>query len=402
MRWLTAPLRAEIERVVPSRPFNLRFWDGGAISGSSASAPTFFFRRPVAVAQFLRAPGPLGLGRAYVDGSLEVDDLEAAFLVVDDWKPPPIGAADRIRLTLAALAACLPGGLPRAPALELSLRGARHTVERDAAAVRYHYDVGNEFFALFLDESMTYSCGIFSRGARTLEQAQSAKLDLVATKLALQPGQRVLDVGCGWGSFAIHAAARYGVSVLGITLSEPQAELARERVARVGLSDSVEVRVADYRELADEPFDAVASIGMVEHVGETQIDRYARTLAKLLRPGGALLNHGITHLRADDDATGDAFSDRYVFPDGEPLHLSRVQLALERAGLKTRHVEAFTDDYAQTLTHWAERLDDHLDAAEQLAGPERLRVWRLYLRAARHSFEAGYAAVYQVLAQRPA
>jgi cyclopropane-fatty-acyl-phospholipid synthase len=395
-------LRSEIERVVPSRPFNLRFWDGSTVRGSSAGAPTFFFRRPVAVAHFLRAPGPLGLGRAYVEGSLAVDDLEAAFVVVDDWEPPPIGPADRLRLTLAAVAACLPGGLPRAPRLELGLQGARHSVVRDAAAVRYHYDVGNEFFALFLDDSMTYSCGIFSRGARTLEQAQSAKLDLVATKLSLQPGQRLLDVGCGWGSFAIHAAAGYGVSVVGITLSEPQAELARERVARAGLGARVEIRVADYRELADEPFDAIASIGMVEHVGETQIDRYARALARLLRPGGALLNHGIAHLRADDDATGDAFSDRYVFPDGEPLHLSRVQLALERAGLETRHVEAFADDYATTLTHWAKRLDDHLEVAEQLAGPERVRVWRLYLRAARHSFEAGYAAVYHVLAQRPA
>ena len=388
--------------MVPSRPFHLRFWDGSAVRGDSAQAPTFSIRRPVAVAQFLRAPGPLGLGRAYVEGSLEVDDLEAAFLVVDDWEPPPISAADRLRLTVAALAACVPGGPPRAPKLELSLQGGRHTVARDAAAVRYHYDVGNEFFALFLDESMTYSCGIFSRGARTLEQAQRAKLDRVAIKLALEPGQRVLDVGCGWGSFAIHAAAGYGVNVVGITLSQPQAALARERIARAGLGDRIEIRVADYRELGDEPFDAVASIGMVEHVGEAQIDRYARTLAKLLRPGGALLNHGIAHLRADDDPTGDAFSDRYVFPDGEPLHLSRIQLALERAGLNTRHVEAFADDYAQTLRHWSNRLDDHLEAAEQIAGPERVRVWRLYLRAARHSFEAGYVAVYQVLARRPA
>jgi cyclopropane-fatty-acyl-phospholipid synthase len=402
MQLLTAPLRSEIERVVPSRPFDLRFWDGSALSATDADAPTFSVRRPVALAHFLRAPGPLGLGRAYVEGSLEVDDLEAAFLVVDDWEPPPIGRADRGRLMLAALLACLPGGLPRSPGLELSLRGARHTVERDAAAVRYHYDVGNEFFALFLDESMTYSCAIFSRGAKTLEQAQSAKLDLVATKLALKPGQRVLDVGCGWGSFAIHAAAGYGVSVLGITLSAPQAELARERVAQAGLADRVEIRVADYRELADEPFDAVASIGMVEHVGESQIDRYAHALAKLLRPGGTLLNHGIALLRPDDDPTSDAFSNRYVFPDGEPLALSRVQLALERAGLHSRHVEGFVDDYAQTLRHWAQRLDAHLEVAEQLAGPERLRVWRLYLRAARHGFDAGYTAVYQVLADRPA
>jgi cyclopropane-fatty-acyl-phospholipid synthase len=399
---LTAPLRSEIERVLPSRPFGLRFWDGGAVPGTDANAPTFFVRRPVAVAQFLRAPGSLGLGRAYVEGSLDVDDLDAAFLVVDEWQPPAISRADRARLTMAALAACLPGGLPRSPSLELSLQGERHTPVRDAAAVRYHYDVGNEFFALFLDDSMTYSCGIFSRGAQTLEQAQATKLDLVASKLSLQPGQRVLDVGCGWGSFAIHAARSYDVRALGITLSPPQAALARERVAAAGLSDRVEIRVADYRELAEEPFDAVASIGMVEHVGESQIDRYARTLATLLRPGGVLLNHGIAHLDPDVDPTADAFSDRYVFPDGEPLALSRVQLAFERAGLISRHVEAFADDYSQTLRHWAQRFDSNLEAAERLAGPERVRVWRVYLRAARHSFDAGYAAVYQVLASRPA
>jgi cyclopropane-fatty-acyl-phospholipid synthase len=401
MRCLTAPLCSEIERVLPSRPFGLRFWDGCAVRGSSPSAPTFFVRRPVAVGHFLRAPGPLGLGRAYVDGSLEVDDLDAALVVVDGWEPPSVRAGDRARLVLAALAAALPGGPPRVPALELSLAGALHTIARDAAAVRYHYDAGNEFFALFLDESMTYSCGIFSRGARTLEQAQTAKLDLVARKLALQPGQRVLDVGCGWGSFAIHAAAAYGVTVLGITLSAPQAALARERVARAGLSERVEIRVADYRELAGERFDAVASIGMVEHVGETQIDRYARALAEVLRPGGALLNHGIALLRPDDDPTDDAFTNRYVFPDSEPLHLSRVQLAFERARLHTVHVEAFGDDYAQTLKQWADRLDAHLEQAERLAGPERVRVWRLYLRSARHSFRARYAAVYQLLTRRP-
>jgi cyclopropane-fatty-acyl-phospholipid synthase len=396
------PLRRSIARALPERPFSVRFWDGGVLAATVSPAPTFSFERPSALAHCLRAPGALGLFRAYVEGSLRVDDLDAAFLVVDDWEPPAISARDRARLALGALLAAAPGGVPRRPALELLLAGERHSVARDAAAVRYHYDVGNEFFALFLDASMTYSCAVFSRGADTLEQAQAAKLDLVASKLALAPGQRVLDVGCGWGSFAIHAAKHYGVSVTGITLSGPQAQLARERVAAAGLRDRVEIRVADYRELVAERFDAIASIGMVEHVGASQIDRYAQTLARLLRPGGLLLNHGIAVTDPTDDPLDDDVTMRYVFPDGEPLPYSRVQLALERAGLHTEHVEGFQQDYAQTLRHWHERLDEHLEQAERLAGAERLRVWRLYLRAARHGFDVGYTKVYQALARRPA
>jgi cyclopropane-fatty-acyl-phospholipid synthase len=266
--------------------------------------------------------------------------------------------------------------------------------------VRHHYDVSNEFFQLFLGEAMTYSCAIFSRGAQTLEEAQDAKLELVCTKLGLKPGERVLDVGCGWGSFAIHAATMHGARVLGITLSEPQAELARRHVAARDLSDRVEIRVADYRELDAEPFDAIASIGMVEHVGENQIDVYAERLAALLKPGGRLLNHGIARLRHSDPEAG-AFSERYVFPDAAPLHLSRIVFALERAGFVTDHVEGFAPDYATTLRHWAERLDANLDTALRLAGPERVRVWRLYLRAARRGFESGFTSVYQVRAWRP-
>jgi cyclopropane-fatty-acyl-phospholipid synthase len=359
-------------------------------------------RQPTALAQFLLSPGTLGLGRAYVDGSLAVDDLDAAFLVVDEWEPPPLTSSDRARLGLAIAAAAAPGGVPRRPALELVLRGERHSAERDAAAVRYHYDVGNDFFALFLDDSMTYSCAIFSRGAQTLEEAQRTKLELVASKLELQPGMRVLDVGCGWGSFAIHAAREHGATVTGITLSEPQAKLARERVAQAGLDEMVDIRVADYRQLQASSFDAIASIGMSEHVGDSQIDRYAGSLFGLLRPGGQLLNHAIAALDPNAEPLKDLFSTRYVFPDGEPLPLSRVQLALERAGFHTGHVEGFREDYATTLRHWAERLDQHVDEAEALAGIERTRVWRLYLRAARHGFDAGLTAVYQVRARRPA
>jgi cyclopropane-fatty-acyl-phospholipid synthase len=399
---LTAPLRRELARVLPSRPFQIDFWDGSALPATSAPAPRFLVRTPGAIAHVLRAPGRLGLGRAYVEGSLAADDLDAAFAVVDSWEPPPLALADRLRLLAAAALAAASSPAARRPRLELALGGERHTRERDAAAVRYHYDAGNEFFALFLDASMTYSCALFSRGAETLEQAQAAKLSLIAAKLGLRPGMRVLDVGCGWGSFALHAAREHGVSVLGITLSDEQAGLARQRVAEAGLGDSVEIRVADYRELTDGAFDAIASIGMVEHVGEARIDEYARTLAGLLAPGGLLLNHGIAALRPDEPAGDDAFTNRYVFPDAEPLYLSRIQLALERAGLVSEHVEGFAADYAITLEHWARRLDERLDEARRLVGEQRTRVWRLYLRGARVGFENGHTAVYQVLARRPA
>jgi cyclopropane-fatty-acyl-phospholipid synthase len=396
----TKPFREELARAIPSRPFTVELWDGTSVPSTNGGGPTFQVRSPDAFAHALRAPGQLGLGRAYVSGAIAVDDLDDVLELLDGWEPPPLDRRAQARLALAAARASGLRRPPPAPSSELQPRGRRHSPERDARAVRHHYDVSNDFFKLFLGESLTYSCALFSRGAKTLEEAQEAKLELVCTKLALEPGQRVLDVGCGWGSFALHAAANHGVSVVGITLSEPQARLARERAAERGLADRVDIRVADYRELGDEPFDAVASIGMVEHVGAAQIDVYARQVARLVRPGGRVLNHGIARLRAGDPEAG-PFSERYVFPDAAPLHLSRIQTAVERAGLETEHVEGLRSDYAETLRHWARNLDDNLDEATRLAGPERIRVWRLYLRAARRGFESGFTSVYQVRCSRP-
>jgi cyclopropane-fatty-acyl-phospholipid synthase len=396
----TGPLRRELERALPERPFTVTFWDGTSLPATNGNSTTFHVRSPEALAHVLRAPGQLGLGRAYVSGAIEVDDLETALKVVDTYKPPPLDRRTQLRLALAAARAAGPMRPPRVPDAELRPRGRRHSIERDRRSVRHHYDLSNDFFALFLDESMTYSCAFFSRDGSSLEAAQSAKLELTCAKLGLREGERVLDVGCGWGSFARHAAKHHGVHVTGITLSEPQAELARRRAAEEGLADRVDIRVMDYRELTGEPYDAIASIGMVEHVGASRIDEYIRTLARLLRPGGRLLNHGISRLRTGDPEAG-PFSERYVFPDAAPLHLSRIQAAVEAAGLETHHVEGFREDYAETLLHWMRRLDENREQAERLVGRERVRVWRLYLRAARSGFLTGFTSIYQVRCSKP-
>ena len=373
---------------------------------TDADAPTFSFRSPEALAHVIRAPGELGLGRAYVLGLVETDDIEKSLGVVDAFAPPHLSVGQMARLGVALVRACGLVKPPRRPASELRLTGERHTLGRDRRAIAYHYDAGNAFFKLFLDPSMTYSCAYFKGGATTLEEAQQAKLELVCTKLGLQEGERVLDVGCGWGSFAIHAARHHGVSVLGVTLSEEQVKLGREFVEEAGLADRVTLRLADYRELLGraphERFDAVSSIGMVEHVGEERIDLYMRTLQGLLRPGGRLLNHGIAKLMDFDTADEGAFSERFVFPDGVPLPLSRIAEAMERTGLVVRHVEGLPEDYARTLGYWIESYESRYDEAVRLAGEERARVWKLYLRAARAGFITGWASVYQVLAAKPA
>ncbi len=364
-------------------------------------APTFEIRSPKALAHLLRAPGELGLGRAYAQGLIDTDDIDGALRLVDTFEPPGVAPAQIARLVLALIRATGLTPPPARPSTELRLRGERHTLARDRQAVRHHYNAGNDFFKLFLDETMTYSCGYWRTGAITLEDAQSAKRELVCTKLALRHDERLLDVGCGWGSMAIHAATEHGARVLGISLSEPQVEEARRRAQAAGVADRVEFRVADYRELGSERFDAISSIGMVEHVGEERIDLYARTLFGLLGPDGRLLNHGIAKLADFDTKDEGPFSERFVFPDGVPLPLSRIIQALERTGFATTHVEGIAEDYAQTLSHWIERYEARFDEAVALAGQERARVWRLYLRAARQGFTTGWASVYQVLAHRP-
>ena len=405
LRPTTAPLRRELAAALPQRPFTVRFWDDSelAATGGEDGPVVFGVRSPRALAHLLRAPGRLGLSRAYVAGELAVSDLDAFVTLLEAWRAPAIDAATQRRLMVASVRAAGLVCPPRPPAGELRPRGRRQMLARDARAMRRHLDAPSDFFALFLDASMTYSCAVFEHPAQeheSLEGAQKRKLELICTKLALRPGDRVLDVGCGWGSFAIYAATRHDVDVVAINPSPRQAALARKRAHEAGVTARVEIRVADYRQLAGERYDAIASIGMLHYVDSAQVDRYAAVLASLLKTGGRLVNHGIARLCHGEPKAG-GFTERYAFPAAAPLHLSRLVLALERAGLVCEHVDSFVEHYVRPLAIWAQRLDHNAAAAERLVGPDRMRVWRLFLRATRSVFETGLASVYQVRARRP-
>jgi cyclopropane-fatty-acyl-phospholipid synthase len=390
------------------RPFALRLWDGSelpatapAVRGNGALL-RMHVRDPRAVATIARHPDQLGLGRAWVSGALALDgEVEQALRACERLRGAHLSLADRLRALALARRAGVPllGALPPPPA-EARVHGRRHSLRRDRAAVRHHYDVPTSFYRLILGPSLVYSCAYFAQPGEPLEAAQERKLDLVCRKLGLEEGQRLLDVGCGWGSLLLHAAERYGVRVVGVTLSRSQAAEARRRVASAGLQDRVEVRVADYREVADGPYDAIASVGMVEHVGVGMLATYARRLAALVRPGGRVLNHGIVRLRPArrSDRT---FIARYVFPDGELHPLSAVVTAFERAGLEVRDVEALREHYPHTLRAWSRNLARNREAAIAQAGAERERVWRLYMAGSALAFERGEIGVFQTLAVRP-
>ncbi len=396
-------------------PFGLRFWDG-SVAGPRQPPVTLVVVRRRALRRLLWAPDEIGLARAYVTGDLDVDgDLSVALTTVLDLIRPEgiVGSRPGVRVLAALVAAAVRlrvvGFPPRAPEEEVRLRGHRHSRRRDAEAIAHHYDVGNEFYRIVLGDSMTYSCAYWDEAepdvtdAAQLSAAQFAKCDLVARKLGLAAGMRVLDVGCGWGTFAVHAARTYGAHVVGVTLSVAQAEYARARVAEAGVADLVEVRIQDYREVSDGPFDAIASVGMAEHVGSDHLPGYAAALFSLLRPQGRLLNHAIS-LRPDDPQQGperSSFIDRYVFPDGELVPIARMVSTLEEAGFEVRDVEALREHYALTLRAWCANLDRNWNAALAASTPVRARVWRLFMTASAMSFGSNDLGVNQILAVRP-
>jgi cyclopropane-fatty-acyl-phospholipid synthase len=386
-------------------PVRLVLWDGSELGPPDGGAGTLHLHSADAFRRLLWSPTQLGLGRAYVAGELDADG-DVFDLVASLRARLPETPKDIVRLVPGALRAARRLGvlgrpLPPPPE-EARLHGGRHSVRRDAAAIGHHYDVGNDFYRLVLGPSMTYSCARFVDGATDLTAAQAAKHDLISRKLGLDSlaGGRLLDVGCGWGSMAIHAAQHYDVSVVGITISEAQAAAARERVAAVGLADRVEIRLQDYRDLGGEQFDAISSIGMSEHVGHANLDRYYEILHGALRPTGRLLNHAISHVGGSKLGRS-SFVGRYVFPDGELVDVGESVLSMERAGFEIRDVESLREHYVRTLRAWVANLEAAWDDAVRLVGEPRARIWRLYMAGSAIAFADGDIAVHQVLGAVP-
>ncbi|MCD7441632.1 cyclopropane-fatty-acyl-phospholipid synthase family protein [Streptomyces lincolnensis] len=393
-------------------PVRIRAWDGS--EAGPPDAPALVVRNRRAVRRLLWKPGELGLARAWVAGDLDIEgDLytalglisglvwergEDARTLFDALRDPEVRAAVRRLIVLAG------PPLPPAPPREEVRRPRRHlhTKSSDKRAISHHYDVGNDFYEIVLGPSMVYSCAYWPAPDSTLETAQYDKLDLISRKLGLKPGMRLLDVGCGWGSMAIHAAREYGVSVVGVTLSQEQAAYARKRVAGEGLTDRIEIRVQDYRDVEDGPYDAVSSIGMAEHVGADRYLEYAEDLFRLLKPGGRLLNHQIGRRPQRDESSYhvDEFIDAYVFPDGELAPVGTTVTQLERAGFEVRDVESIREHYGLTLRRWVANLEGDWDRAVRLTSPGRARVWRLYMAACALAFERNRIGVNQVLAVR--
>ena len=390
----------------PDLPIAVRAYDGSRLGPADAPA-TLLVRSPVVFRRLITAPGELGLGRAYVAGELDVEgDLYAALAALRDRFPDlrafgPRQWAEVLRL--AGSSALRTGfGALAVPPEEARLGGVRHSKERDAAAIAFHYDVSNAFYRIVLGPSMTYSCAVWEHEDVPLEDAQAAKYELVCRKLGLEPEMRLLDVGCGWGGMVLHAAANHGVRAVGVTLSRRQAEWAEKAVAEAGLADRVEIRYQDYRDVRDGPFDAISSIGMFEHVGLSQLRVYFGGLRRLLRPGGRLLNHAIARPpnAGRTRFQPNSFIDRYVFPDGELHEVGSVVSTMQGTGFEVRHVESLREHYALTLRAWVSNLEASWDEAVAEVGPGRARVWRLYMAASALNFEAGRTQVHQVLAVR--
>ncbi|WP_433041177.1 class I SAM-dependent methyltransferase [Dactylosporangium sp. CS-033363] len=389
-------------------PVRLRAWDGSETG--PAGGPTLVVRDRTALRRMLWHPNELGLAQAYITGEIDVDgDLADGLRQV--WQHARttglagrgvrVGTGDRLRALRTAARLGVIGPRPKAPEAQAKLDGRLHTKTRDRAAISYHYDLSNEFYALLLDENMAYSCAYWTSDAPgyDLAAAQRDKLDLICRKLGLRPGMRMLDVGCGWGSLTVHAARHYGVDVTGVTLSAQQRDYAAARIAALGLGAQARIRLQDYRDVADGPYDAVATVEMGEHVGDAQYPAFAAALHGLLAPQGRLLVQQMSRGRRAPG--GGAFIEAYVAPDMHMRPVGETVTLLESAGLEIRDVHALREHYVRTVAAWLETLERRWDEVVDLVGEPVARVWRLYLVGGALTFEEGRMGVDQILAVRP-
>lgn len=403
----------------PPRNFEVRLSDGTLLPAAGTAAFGLVLKHPGALRRMVSPPIELSMGESFIYGDYDIEgDIFAAFSLIDTSLARKFSVGEILGLVRSVRALPKSGPLRPASRGPARLRGRLHSRQRDLAAIRYHYDVGNDFFSLWLDRRMQYSCGYFPTGAEDLDTAQERKLEHICRKLRLRPGERLLDIGCGWGGLAEYAAEKYGADVLGVTLSDKQVEYAgarqRERV-------SIELR--DYRDLRDASFDKIVSVGMFEHVGRGELPAYFGQVHRLLKPGGLFLNHGISSRpvpRLDDGVTkaapkpsawkkfvnrriigNDSFADHYVFPDGQLVPVSEANLVAESLGFEVRDVENLREHYALTLRHWVNRLEARRDDAIAATNEVTYRTWRLYMAASAYGFEAGRISVNQTLLSKP-
>lgn len=382
------------------KDFAVRFWDGSVWGESRNARFTLLLKHPGALRRMLLSSSELALGEAYIYDDFDVEgDLESAFRFGDYLVAHELELSEKLRLT--GLLLRLPSNGHGSEAAAPHLHGRVHSRHRDREAVTYHYDLSNDFYRLWLDRQLVYSCAYFPHGEENIDAAQEQKLDYICRKLRLKPGERVLDVGCGWGALILHAARNYGARALGITLSARQAELARERIEHEGLGERCAVEVRDYRDLdAEDPFDKIVSVGMFEHVGEARLPGYFQKAWELLRAGGVFLNHGIA-ASSTFRRKGPSFMDRYVFPDAQLVPLTTTVGTAEATGFEVRDVESLREHYARTLRHWVRRLEGSCQEASRLTSETVYRIWRIYMAGSAHAFATGRLNVYQVLLSKP-